>query len=323
MNFVKTVGSTVTLRHKDKIDRLQAAMTDLQVTIRGCSLADPKQTSQFRQSVQALARSCAMFLRKTVIGDRGERRTRLLDDETCQSIGLRFSRLRPPEGERDIFEIVAADIRSGFLELVPVDEVAKSRGGPYRMPFGPQRLTISVEWPLPGTLDWTRQPTDSEPWQITSSALFDTQGTPALDCDGWLGQQLVMVNDRGVSLGEVIRLTANTEAAHAADMARLMTADPKKERHVPKNIEAKILSGLMIAGVYYHHIVVIESALHLYQSLDDNDLIKRPAGDRLIPIACLVPGVSSMRECTTFDGGLAISFATRGQAISYRIRPTK
>ena len=323
MKFVKTVGSTTTLRHKDKIDRLQAAMTDLQVTIRGCNLADPKQTSQFQQSVESLARSSAMFLRKTVIGDRGDRRTRLLDDETCQSIGHRFNRLRPPEGERDNFEVVAVDIRSGFVEIVPVDEVAKSHGGPYLMPFGPQRLTISVEWPLPGTLGWSGQPTDSEPWQIRSSTLFDTQRTPSLDCDGWLSQQLVIVNDTGVSLGEVIRLTANTEAAHAPYLARMMTSDPKKEPHLLKNIEAKILSGLLIAGVYYHHIVVIESALHLYQSLDDNDLIKRPAGDRLVPILCLAPYVSSIKECMTFDGGLAISFATRGQAISYRIRPTK
>ena len=322
MNFVKTVGSTTTLRHKDKINRLQAAMTDLQVAIRGCSVVDPMETSQFLQSVESLACSCAMFLRKTVIGDRGDRRTRLLDDETCRALGLEFNPVRPPAGEGETFEIIAVDIRRGVMEIVPVDEVAKSHGGPYVLPFGPQKLTIAIEWPLPGTLGWTRQPTDSEPWQIRSSTLFDTQGTPALDCDGWLGQQLVMVNDRGVSLGEVIRLTANTEAAHAPYMARMMTSDPKGEPHVPKNIEAKILSGLVIAGVHYHHIVVIESALHLYESLDDNDLIKRPAGDRLIPILCLVPDVFSVRECTTFDGGLALSFSTRGQANSYRIRPT-
>ena len=323
MNFAETVGSTITLRHKDKLDRLQAAMTDLQVAIRGCSLVDPVATSQFLQSVESLARSCSMFLRKTVIGDRGDRRTRLLDDETCQSLGLGFNQVRPPAGEGETFEIIAAAIRRGVVEVVPVDELAKSHGGPYLIPFGPQRLTFSVEWPLPGTLDWTGQPTDSEPWQIRSSKLFDTQGTPALGCDGWLGQQLVMVNDKGVSLGEVIRLTANTEAAHAPYTARMMTSDPKREPHVPKNIEAKILSGLTIAGVYYHHIVVIESALHLYQSLDENDRVKRPAGDRLIPILCLVPDVSSARECITFDGGLAVLFTSGGQMNTYRIRPTR
>ena len=184
------------------------------------------------------------------------------------------------------------------------------------------KLTIAVEWPLPGTMGWTRQPTDSEPWQIRSSTQFDSQLTPTLDCDGWLSQQLVMVNNRGVSLGEVIRLTANTEAAHTPYMARMFTSDPRAEPHVPKNIEAKILSGLRIAGVYYHHIVVIESALHLYRNLDDNDLVKRPAGDRLIPILCLVADVSSVRECIRFDGGLAVTFTPGGQENSYRIRPT-
>ena len=323
MEFVKTVGSTTTLRHKDKIDRLQEAMTDLRVAIRGCSLVDPMASSEFLQSVESLARSCAMFLRKTAIGDRGDRRTRLLDDETCQSLGLSFSPIRPSSGEVETFEIIPVDIRRGFMEVVPVDEVAKSHGGPYLLPLGPQKLTIAVEWPLPGTLGWTRQPTDSEPWEIRASTLFDPQGTPSLDCDGWLGQQLVMVNDRGVSLGELIRLAANTEAAHAPYMARMFTSDPKAEPHVSKNIEAKILSGLSIAGVYYHHIVVIESALHLYQSLDDNDLVKRPSGDRLIPILCLVPDVSSARECTTYDGGLAVSFTSGGQVNSYRIRATK
>ena len=138
MNFAETVGCTITLRHKDKMDRLQAAMTDLQVVIRGCSLVDPMAPSQFLQSVESLARSCAMFLRKTVIGDRGDRRTRLLDDETCQSLGLGFNKIRLPAGEGETFEIIAADIRRGVVEIVPVDELAKSHGGPYLLPFGPR-----------------------------------------------------------------------------------------------------------------------------------------------------------------------------------------
>ena len=137
MDFVKNVGSTTTLRHKDKIDRLQEAMTDIQVAIRGCSLVDQMEADQFRQAVESLARSCAMFLRKAVIGDRGDRRTRLLDDETCQSLGLRFSPIRSAVGEGETFEIVAVDFQGGVMEIVPVDEVAKSHGGPYLLPFGP------------------------------------------------------------------------------------------------------------------------------------------------------------------------------------------
>ena len=141
-------------------------MTDLHLSIGGFSLADTNNTSQFLQSVESLARSCGLFLRKTVIGDKGDSRTRLLDDDTCKSIGLRFSRLRRTEEAGESFEIVVLDIQGGYMRLVPVDEVAKSHGGPWHVPFGPQRFTVSIEWPLPGTLGWTGKPSESNPWQV-------------------------------------------------------------------------------------------------------------------------------------------------------------
>ena len=323
MQFVNTVGSTVSLRHKNKLERLQSAMTDLHLSIGGFSLADTNNTSQFLQSVESLARSCGLFLRKTVIGDKGDSRTRLLDDDTCKSIGLRFSRLQRTEEAGESFEIVVLDIQGGYMRLVPVDEVAKSHGGPRHVPFGPQRFTVSIEWPLPGTLGWTGKPSESNPWQVRSSKLFNTRGASILDCDRWLGQQLVMVNNRGVSLGEVIRLVANTEPVHAPQMSRMMTSDPSKEPHVHKNIETKILGGLRFAGISYHHIVVIESTLHLYESLCDNKTINRPEGEILIPIICLVPDVSTQSKWMTFDRGLVTSFRKEGQAISYRISATR
>ncbi len=323
MQFVNTVGSSVSLRHKDKLDRLQSAMTDLQITIRGITLMDPQNTRQFSQSVESLARSSGLFLRKAVIGDKGKRRTRLLDDEICQSIGLRFGRLQRPIGAGETFEMIVLDMKSGFLKVVPIDEMAKSHGGPWLVPMGPQRFTISVEWPLPGTQGWTGKPTVSKPWQMRPSKLFDTRSTSALDCDQWLSQQLVMVNNNGVSLGEVIKLVANTESVHAPQISRMMTSDPSKEPHVHKNLATKILSGLRFAGICYHHIVVIESALFLYESLCDNKAVKRPEGDRFIPILCLVPDVSSQKKWMTFDGGLAITFSKEGQTVSYRIRPTR
>ena len=88
-----------------------------------------------------------------------------------------------------------------------------------------------------------------------------------------------------------------------------------------KNIETKILGGLRFAGISYHHIVVIESALHLYESLCDNKTVNRPEGEILIPIICLVPDVSAQRKWMTFDGGLTTSFRKEGQTINYRIRP--
>ena len=90
-----------------------------------------------------------------------------------------------------------------------------------------------------------------------------------------------------------------------------------------KNIETKILGGLRFAGISYHHIVVIESAFFLYDSLCDNKAVNRPEGEILIPIICLVPDVSTQSKWMTFDGGLVASFRKEGQAISYRIRATR
>ena len=68
------------------------------------------------------------------------------------------------------------------------------------MPMGPQRLSFAVEWPLTGMADWLSQPTPVDAWKIRPEALFDTGSNPSPDCDAWLGQQLVLFDDRGITL---------------------------------------------------------------------------------------------------------------------------
>ena len=94
--FGKTRGSKVAGRYKDKRERIHEAMCDLKFTVDGviAQLAQSDQFDQLPQFAAALARACSIFLRKMVLGDRGDPKTRLLDDEISQSLDLRFEKLR-------------------------------------------------------------------------------------------------------------------------------------------------------------------------------------------------------------------------------------
>ena len=119
------------------------------------------------------------------------------------------------------------------------------------IPFGPQQLSIVVEWPLPGMTDWLTQPTPGSPWEIRSEGLFESQPEPGLDCDQWLGQQLVIFDNRGITLKDIIRVTVNTEAAHSPPMERLMIPEGDQDRarfRVVRDREIHILSHVTTCG---------------------------------------------------------------------------
>lgn len=88
VEFVKTRGSKVAGRYKDKRERIHEAVCDLKLAVDGIivQLGQPDQFDQLSQSAAALARACSIFLRKMVLGDRGDPKTRLLDDEIAQSL---------------------------------------------------------------------------------------------------------------------------------------------------------------------------------------------------------------------------------------------
>ena len=74
--------------------------------------------------------------------------------------------------------------------------------------------------------------------------LFDLEGSAKLDCGGWLGQQLVMFDQRGITLKDVIRTVATYEGAHSINVSRLMQEEKEKvrgpfrypERHISQRI---------------------------------------------------------------------------------------
>lgn len=324
LQFVKSTGSLLTGRHRDKAERISETMSDLQLAIQGCSaqLMQSDQPGQFGQSVAAFARACSIFLRKMVTDE-----DRLLDDYICQSVQISFDRIKKIAEYRQHLDITLY-INGGHMQLTKLDDNTLLPQHVYSVPIGPQRLDITIEWPLPGLANWTFQPTIEEPWQIRAEALFDTRSEPKLNCDNWLGQQLVMFDTKGVALKEVIKTTTNTEGAHSTNVSRLMRTENEPESKAVKNPEVQILSNIRVCGVKYNHIIVIETALYLYERLFQTELIGRPKGGVDMPIFCLVPEsssdvFSSHRDWIKFDGGMILSLGGEGRSISHRVRATK
>ena len=162
--FVSGTGSLIGGRHKDKKQRITEALSDLQLVIGG--FGTPATGQQERhdlpQVLGALARMCSVFLRKLVLGDHGVKTTRLLDDVVMESLELRLQPLRkiPRKSRRTIK--TGLGVGGGFMELTKVDEPEPEPT--YRFPVAPHDLEFVIEWPLPGTADWTGAPSEKEPW---------------------------------------------------------------------------------------------------------------------------------------------------------------
>ena len=246
-----------------------------------------------------------------------------MNDDICEMAGLSFDRIRRVTDRRLVN--LELGLNGGYLQATKLNDTTLEPEADIILPMAPQSLEISIEWPLPGMAFWTKQPTLEDPWKVELDELFDPQSKKKLDCDGWLGQiQLVMFDNRGVSLQEVIKITADTEGAHSSEVSRLSQVEGERRRAV-KNPELHILSNITICGMKYNHIVVIESALYLYSKLHENKSTERPEGGVYIPTFCSVPEdvFSSHRNWIAFDGGFLISFGGREQTISHRIRATR
>ena len=320
IQFVPTEGSPVFVGQRDKSERVSEALIDLQLVIDGC---DDLPRSRFRDAVASLARHCSIFLRKMVLDD--DRDRRLLDDQFCRDAGIRFDRIRKLSGGRRTLILVPASISGGYVELTKLNELTGEPEAVYAMSMGPQSLSIDVEWPLTGMADWLDQPTPDNAWKMEPEVLFDSQRTPSPDCDAWLGQQLVMFDNRGITLKDVIRVMVNTEAAHSPPVQRLMVTknaeDPARFR-VVKDSEIHILSYITICGVRYSHAIVIETAMYLYRQLTRINSIRQPEGAGEILRFSFAPeaAFSSGQEWLRFDGGLTASFGSAGRSVSHRVR---
>ena len=330
-----TKGSVIGGMGKEKTARITDAMADLQLGIDGLrgrlsevggggrwSPMDDK--DRWTQGLASFARTCSVFLRKTVLGDYGRRETRLLDDRVLGTIELGFDRLRriPREKWREIE--VGLGIAGGGLELTKLDDDTLAPEAIHRVGAGPQRVTLSIEWPLPGAADWTGVPSDEAPWPVRPDQLFRGSTDSGLSCDDWLGQQVVVFDGRGISLKKMIQTVVNFEAAHSINVGRLATVEGEAASRAANDPAPHILNAVTFCGIRYAHLVVIECALYLYGQLLDAGSIERPSGD----IYMVTPGVtcspgqaeSSRPDWVQFRGTMMISLSGAPRAIRHHIR---
>ena len=193
VRWKRTKGSVIGGIGKEKTARITDAMADLQLGIDGLRgqlsevggggrWSPMDEGDRWTQGLASFARTCSVFLRKTVLGDHGRRETRLLDDRVLGSIELGLDRLRriPRERRREIE--VGLGIAGGGLELTKLDDETLAPGAIHRVGAGPQGVTLSIEWPLPGAADWTGVPSEEAPWPVRPDQLFtgSTDSRPEL-----------------------------------------------------------------------------------------------------------------------------------------------
>ena len=178
IRFVNATGSPVTLGHRDGVERIREAMVDLQVAIDGCVAQSP---DRLGDTVASLARHCSIFLRKMVLGDK--RSPRLLDGDFCQMAELGFNKISKVPTNRRTLTLVPIDIARGYIQATKLDEGTSDPEYTEVIPIGPQRLTIDIEWPLPGMTHWLDQPVPEAPWEIRVEGLFESQSDQVLDCE--------------------------------------------------------------------------------------------------------------------------------------------
>ena len=324
VQFVKTKGTPVAGRQRDKSERIAESVADLRLACEGAvSLsvqADQRGRSQW---LAALARACSVFLRKLVIGDRDDPVTRLLDDEVIQASGMEFHKIRSISGIRREFEVVQSLVR-GTLVVQKLDERTGSPEATETVRIGRQTLKIVIEWPLPGAASWTEVPAPNGPWTMAPDELFDLGGTETLDCGAWLGQQLVMFDRRGITLKEVIRMVATFEGAHSINVSRLLQPKGEKSRGPFRYPERHILDNVTVFGVKYTHMIVIETALYLYEQLVGLGQVEQPGDEWRTRASFVAAEAEGFFEATPewlgFAGGLILSLGGGGQSISHRIR---
>ena len=326
IRFVPSKGSVIGGITRDKFARITDAMTDLQLGIAGVASQwpDARHGKRWVQVLGSFARICSIFLRKTVLGGYNKRETRLLDDRVLGSIGLRFDRLRkiPRDGRRMIE--VGLDFPGMLVGFRRLDGPKEEPPEAYRLVAGQQKVKLSIEWPLPGAADWTRVPSEEAPWPVSADQLFQTRTGSELNCDEWLGQQVVLFDRQGISLKELIQAVVNVEGAHSGNVSRLATVDGERVSGAAKNSAPHILNAVTVCGIRYAHLIVIECALYLYEKLLAEKSIERPSGDIYkvtLGVACSPEQAESPRpDWVNFQGSLMISLSGFPRMIRHSIK---
>ena len=328
--FLPADGSLIGGFSRDKPGRITEALQGMQLVVNGLAMQFGKsgtgQGEEWATAMAAFARACSMFLRKTVLGDFGRRQTRLLDDDVLEALDLRFHRLVTiPRELRTPIRIEFGGIRRGALYLTKLNDETREPERTYTAPMGPQTLEIVIQWPLPGAIGWTGVPTAQQPWLIVPDMLFRLDQEPEMDCDEWLSQQVVRFDNRGISLREIIQTVVNFEAAHSVSTSRLATFGGAEPTGAARNPAPHILNAVTFCGIRYAHLVVIESAMYLYDALLDNKSVARPKGD-LYRMKLGVEWDGDQNESETprwarFQGTMIVAFHNAPTVIRHEIRP--
>ena len=90
-----------------------------------------------------------------------------------------------------------------------------------------------------------------------------------------------MFDHQRITLKDVIRMVATYEGAHSISVSRLLQAEDQENRGPFRHPERHILDNVTVFGVKYTHIVVIESALYLYEKLVDAGHVEGPRRGRV------------------------------------------
>lgn len=285
--------------------------------------------SSVRQAVQRLsmfARVCSIFLRRLVLDERGRRGARLLSDDLCRDARLSFPRIRKIPAGRQNLTVASFELLEGNATLAFTPDDQPETTFTRALPLQPIRFEFSVEWPLPGMANWIEQPTPERPWQLGPDELFDLQSSSRLDCSNWLGQQLVLMNGRGVSLGEIVRVTANTEGAHSPPSIPLFHEEDQRDTRALRNSHVHLVNLLTVVGMNYNHVVVMETAQYLYAELLRNEFITHPS-DR--PRSVTMPGMSFNIGTPVFSepgnwlgfaGSVSMGFGSQRREQVYQIK---
>ena len=319
--LVDMEGIGVMVGHSDRAEVIRNTMVDLKTTIDGCMVQTPS-----RDTFDTLARQCSIFLRKMAVGD--DRNPPLLDVETCRAAGIGFHKLRAVRGERQIETVVQNIVTDSKMHAtLRHPETGELLGEMSHKSTDPWEFNINrLASPGNSGLGWIANARDSvgdKPGQ-----LFDLKRSFGHDCSRWLDQQLVLFDNRSVTLGNAIRAVINAEGAHAPLMVPLMRPEEGTAKSTPDTIRnpgAYILLCVVTCGITYAHVIAIETGLYLYLVLAQSGLVEQfrdvdsvPAFLLTAPEADCPPGQTPLR----FEGSIMLPSRIRpgGQHTSHRIK---
>lgn len=250
---------------KDNKQRIADALADFQLTLDGIGSRAEGCPSPHAppETLQSLARAGSIFLRKLVLDDH-----RLLDNKTIKSLNMKLAPLRQvPKSKRREIETKLLVTECSFQAT----KIADSDGNPvnpapsFVLTGGSQGYRILVEWPLLGMVV-----DNNGIWNLSHDQLFNINSRRTMTCYQWLGQQVVLCDQKGIALGKILRTVANLHGAHSVDGKEPSSDD--KEPHV------QIVRNLALFGLGYMDLIVIETAFYLHSLLLNQPAIEKPPG---------------------------------------------